>query len=137
MEATQTLTNRYGFPLIECDRCQGRGYMGEYANVFGGECFKCGGTKYMVKPGKAAKAWKAFKEACDAAQAATFADLKEGDKFTAPGIAGWAIYSHTTPNLNEGYLTYHHSKGTLGTKPEWACKINRPLPDPAPFTKGL
>ncbi len=48
-------TDKHGFPIEQCGRCGGRGNMSEYANVFGGQCFKCRGTGWIHPAGTAGK----------------------------------------------------------------------------------
>lgn len=51
--------NKFGFPLSSCYRCGGSGYYGP-VQVQAGKCFACGGSGFVVRAGKARKAWVAF-----------------------------------------------------------------------------
>ncbi len=44
-----------------CSRCTGSGRMSQFANVIGGECFRCQGTgKQFTKPAKPSPKWAVF-----------------------------------------------------------------------------
>jgi hypothetical protein len=44
-----------------CSRCAGSGRMSQFANVVGGECFRCRGTgKQYTKPTKPSPKWAVF-----------------------------------------------------------------------------
>lgn len=79
--AAQTATghNKLGFPTVECNRCGGRGHMGEYDHVDAGRCFKCQGTGRALTT-KGAKAYAAYLEALDAAAKKPAGDFKVGEK---------------------------------------------------------
>lgn len=79
--AAQTATghNKLGFPTVECNRCGGRGHMGEYDHVDAGRCFKCAGSGRALTT-KGAKAFAAYTAALDAAAKKPAADFKAGDK---------------------------------------------------------
>jgi len=51
--------NKFGFPLSSCYRCGGSGNYGP-VQVQAGKCFACGGSGFVVRAGKARKAWVAF-----------------------------------------------------------------------------
>lgn len=44
--------DRHGFPLVDCSRCRGSGYLVEYSHVNGGVCAKCGGRKRIHPRGR-------------------------------------------------------------------------------------
>jgi hypothetical protein len=138
--------NKEGFPVVPCDRCCGRERMDEFLAVDAGRCFKCHGARVVVRPGKAAKQWKAYKEALAEAQKATVADLKEGDVFTngdARCVTLWQKFvrieeDKSELNRSNGYVVVVGSKGKVGTKLDYPVRIHRPgAVDVNEFLKGL
>lgn len=73
-------TDRYGFPVVECSRCQGRGKLNGFSHVHGGVCFKCDGKGFTHRAGKAAKLATAFYAAIRTAQRPELANVKVGDE---------------------------------------------------------
>ena len=49
--------------MIKCPKCDGNGYIGEYAMIQNGVCFKCSGTGQVRKPKQMSAAAKAKKQA--------------------------------------------------------------------------
>lgn len=71
-------TDRYGFPIVPCRRCDGTGMFGPRA-VKGGVCFECGGARMAHKRGKVAKAAGEFYAAKRAARQRLTSTLQPGD----------------------------------------------------------
>lgn len=100
---TETRTNRYGFPLVDCYRCGGSGHY-SYTPSYGTTCFGCSGSGVAVKRGKAAKAYQAFMDAMPKKET-TPEHLRVGvdkvahngkwvlvtGKTVSPSINGWSL----------------------------------------------
>lgn len=72
-------SDRYGFPLENCSRCDGTGYLHEYRHVMGGQCAKCSGGKHHYPQGKAGDIARAFRTELRSQTRASAADLQPGD----------------------------------------------------------
>lgn len=83
-------TDRHGFPLIECPRCDGAGYLPQHGRVNGGRCFKCAGAKMVHPRGRAGElATEYYRALSDAVRAVMGAHLVIGDdgtRETVPGV---------------------------------------------------
>lgn len=79
--ATQTRTDRHGFPIVTCYRCLGTGAHGP-SSVHGGRCFDCNGRGLVYKRGKSAKANAEYREALARAKRPTVARVNPGDSIT-------------------------------------------------------
>ncbi|QGJ93504.1 RNA binding protein [Arthrobacter phage Mufasa8] len=135
--------NKLGFPVVPCSRCAGRDTMEEYAHVDAGRCFQCQGQRVVVKPGKAAKAWKAYKEALDAAQSGTVGDLAAGDQFRVGNawyvFAGLGVdrFGQNFIDTNKGNIGLSQCK-TVEAVAAFPVRIHRPdAVDVTEYLKGL
>ncbi len=77
-----TQTNSLGFPLVTCYRCGGSGHYSS-CEMYGTTCFDCAGKGVVIRRGKAAKAWAAYREATRAQTETTAGRLVLGDKVAA------------------------------------------------------
>lgn len=151
---TPTETNNYGFPIVTCTRCQGRGIMEEYRGSFGGVCYKCNGARKVVRGGKAAKAWEAFRAAIPKKEI-VWKDLTAGvDRIPSNGkwtlvtevaisdeVCGWHIINAGTDHEVREPAAYRATitladgtthKGTTHTLTR-RCVTAEMYPDPAPY----
>lgn len=147
--AAQTATghNKLGFPTVECNRCGGRGHMGEYEYVDGGRCFKCAGSGRALTT-KGAKAFAAYTAALDAAAKKPAADFKVGEKVrirTNFGTITSLDYKLHAPITMDGKVYPAYTAVTFhfaNSRCDFTCRADMDLTgeadiNPADYTAGL
>lgn len=82
--------DRHGFPLVDCPRCAGAGYLPHHGRVNGGRCFKCDGGKRVHPRGRAGDLAAEFYAAQAAARQAVIGAHvmigADGSRVTVPGV---------------------------------------------------
>lgn len=79
------LTDRYGFPIENCTRCDGEGRLEMYRHVMGGLCAKCNGLKTSYPKGKAGDAAREFYKILKARKTAVRGNIVAGDVVAVEG----------------------------------------------------
>lgn len=140
-------TNKLGFPVIECRRCGGRGFMGEYDYVDAGRCFECKGSgRQLTAPAR--KAFAAYQAALESAAKRPAGDFKVGDRVRVRSSFG-TIVALTTKEFpafttRDGEwpastsVTFHfaNSKCNFTAKSDMLLTSDDSV-DVTEFTKGL
>ena len=81
--STTPATNKYGFPIEECSRCDGSGRY-SYNPRDGHTCFGCSGTgQAITKPAR--KAWAALQQEISDRKRCSVQDLSIGDSIAVNG----------------------------------------------------
>ena len=80
---TAPTRDKYGFPVVVCPRCQGRGTHG-HNTVDGERCYGCGGTGHTYAPEVLRDVVAEFAAAQRAAARPKVRDLKPGDVISKP-----------------------------------------------------
>lgn len=83
LDEPERLRDRYGFPVVTCRRCAGRGRQG-YNTVDGDRCYGCGGNGTVLAPDVAREVVAEFAAAQRAAARPRVRDLKVGDIVSKP-----------------------------------------------------
>ncbi len=73
-------TDKYGFPLEECERCNGTGEH-SFHILAGSRCFDCGGSGFL-RTSKAKREYLKWLQAVEACRATRSVEMQVGDKIS-------------------------------------------------------
>ena len=90
-------TNRYGFPIEECSRCDGSGRY-SYNPRNGHTCFGCNGSGQQIVK-KARKAWQALQDEIHNRKRCAYQDLSIGDSIAVNGKWCKVMATSITPRV--------------------------------------
>jgi hypothetical protein len=120
----ETRKNANGFSVEDCTRCHGTGKY-SFNQVDGDKCYGCNGSGLKLTR-KAAKAWKAYQEAAEAAMVSTCGEAKVGDRIKVGGMMTtyrWMTIANVEDDhLNAGRIMFTTTKGNRMTvEPGMKC----------------
>lgn len=105
-------TDKYGFPVENCSRCDGLGYLPHYRHVMNGVCAKCSGRKTNYPRGKAGDIAREFYATLRERSRANSTNIVVGDVVVVDGA--WKTVTAVLPTISHRGYAYKGTPGTAG-----------------------